>query len=318
MKTKDYIKGIKARDISILGKAITLIESSLEKDKHRAEDVLEQCIPLAGQSIRIGISGTPGVGKSTFIEALGSQLINKNTKIAILAIDPSSALSQGSILGDKTRMAKLSNSELAFIRPSPSSGTLGGVADTTKNAIILCEAAGFDIIIIETLGVGQAEFTVQSMTDIFIYLTLTQNGDELQFSKKGILELIDIIIINKADQNQKKAKEVAFILQNSIQHTKSTNNVFICSALNGLNIEMIWQHIKELYQKKMETGEIEQIRKKQDTDWMEKTIIKEFNDILLNKIKIKKIVSHLSKQEFKSPRKQALKIIKDLFKEDEK
>jgi len=318
VKIKDYIKGIQERDISILGKAITLIESSLEKDKNIAEELLEQCIPLAGQSIRIGISGTPGVGKSTFIESIGSQLVKKNIKIAILAIDPSSALSQGSILGDKTRMAKLSNSELAFIRPSPSSGTLGGVADTTKNAIILCEAAGFDIIIIETLGVGQAEFTVQSMTDIFIYLTLTQNGDELQFSKKGILELIDIIIINKADQNQKKAKEVAFILQNSIQHTKSTNNVFICSALNGLNIEMIWQHIKELYQKKMETGEIEQIRKKQDTDWMEKTIIKEFNDILLNKIKIKKIVSHLSKQEFKSPRKQALKIIKDLFKEDEK
>ena len=206
MKTKEYIKGIKSKDISILGKAITLIESSLEKDKNQAEELIDQCLPLVKSSIKIGISGTPGVGKSTFIESIGSQLIKQNTSIAILAIDPSSALSKGSILGDKTRMNQLSNSKLAFIRPSPNSGILGGVAQNTKNAITICEAAGFEIIIVETVGVGQAEFIVKSMTDFFIYLTLTENGDELQFSKKGILELSDIIIINKADQNKKRAK----------------------------------------------------------------------------------------------------------------
>ncbi len=318
MKTEEYIKGIKERDISILGKAITLIESSLEKDKNQAEKLIEKCRPLIKNTIKIAVSGTPGVGKSTFIEALGSQLIEKNNRIAILAIDPSSALSKGSILGDKTRMHKLSNSKLAFIRPSPNSGTLGGVAHNTKSVITICEAAGFEIIIVETVGVGQAEFIVKSMTDFFIYLTLIENGDELQFSKKGILELSDVVLINKADQNKKRAKEVAFLLKNSLDNYQYDKNVFICSALTGLNIHIIWEHIKNLYIKKTETGELQKNRKEQDLLWFKKNIKHEIKNLFFKKIKIENIVSNLSENKKKSPRRQALEIIKKMLKEDEK
>ena len=318
MKTKEYIKGIKSKDISILGKAITLIESSLEKDKNQAEELINQCLPLVKSTIKIGVSGTPGVGKSTFIESIGSKLIKQNTSIAILAIDPSSALSKGSILGDKTRMNQLSNSRLAFIRPSPNSGILGGVAQNTKNAITICEAAGFEIIIVETVGVGQAEFIVKSMTDFFIYLTLTENGDELQFSKKGILELSDIIIINKADQNKKRAKEVAFLLKNSLDHYENPKNVFICSALTGLNIHTILQHIQNLYIKKIKNGEIQKNREEQKLFWYKKNIKNEIINLFLKKTKIEDIISNLSLQKNKSPRRQALSIIKKIFKEDEK
>ena len=316
MNIEDYIRGIKNGNISILSKAITLVESSLDKDKDQAEKLIEKCIPLIGDSIRIGVSGTPGVGKSTFIEALGMQLIKKKKKIAVLAIDPSSSLSKGSILGDKTRMEKLSNSKLAFIRPSPNSGILGGVANSTRKAITICEAAGFDIIIIETVGVGQSEFTVESMTDFFIYLTLVQNGDELQFSKKGVLELSDIILINKADQNKKKAKEVALRLKNSIQNHKNEKNVFICSALTELNISSIWHHIKHIYLTKYKTGEIEKNRHQQNLYWFEKNIITEFNELLFKKSKLQNIISNLTKDSLMNPRKHANKIIQAILKED--
>ena len=318
MKTEEYIEGIRKRDISILGKAITLIESSLEKDKNQAEKLIEKCKSLTSNTIKIAVSGTPGVGKSTFIEAIGSQLINKNTSIAILAIDPSSALSKGSILGDKTRMNQLSNSKLAFIRPSPNSGVLGGVAQNTKNAITICEAAGFEIIIVETVGVGQAEFIVKSMTDFFIYLTLIENGDELQFSKKGILELSDVIIINKADQNKKRAKEVALLLKNSLDNYQDKKHVFTCSALTGLNIHTIWEHIENLYIKKINTGELQKKRDEQDLLWFKKNIKHAIIDLFLKKTNIESIISNLSTDTLRAPRKHAFEIIKKIFKEDEK
>jgi LAO/AO transport system kinase len=256
MEIKDYLEGIQKCDRAILGKSITLTESSLKKDKIKAEKLLSKCIHLKQKSLRIGVSGTPGVGKSTFIESLGRKLIKENYKIAVLAIDPSSNLSKGSILGDKTRMEHLVNSDLAFIRPSPNSGTLGGVSKNTKDAITICEAAGFDIIIIETVGVGQAETLVKSMTDILIYLTLIQNGDELQFIKKGILELCDIILINKCDQNHKKSKQVAVSLQNSLTYTqqKIKQSILVCSALNGFNITNIWEQIKTIEKQKNKQG----------------------------------------------------------------
>ena len=316
MNVEDYIKGLTTGNISTLGKAITLIESSLDKDKEKAEKLIEKCIPLIGNSIRIAVSGTPGVGKSTFIETLGIELIKKKKKIAVLAIDPSSALSQGSILGDKTRMEKLSNSKLAFVRPSPNSGILGGVTNSTKNAITICEAAGFDIIIIETVGVGQSEFLAQSMTDFFIYLTLIQNGDELQFSKKGILELSDVIIINKADQNKTKAKDVALGLKNSVQNHKAEKNIFICSALTGFNISAIWIHIQKMYLNKTQTGEIEKTRHQQNLYWFEKNIITECNELVLKKIKLKNIINKLKKDSLINPRQHARKIIETILKED--
>ncbi len=317
MKIKDYFEGIKVANRSIIGKAITLIESDLEKDKRAAEKLIEKCIPLGGKSIRIGISGTPGVGKSTFIEALGKQLIQKNNKIAVLAIDPSSNLSKGSILGDKTRMTILSKSNLAFIRPSPNSGTLGGVSKNTRDTIMICEAAGFNIIFIETVGVGQAETLVESMTDFFIYLTLVQNGDHLQFIKKGVFELSDLIIINKADQNKKHSKEVKSIIENNVQYSnyKKEKSVFICSSLTGLNIEKIWNYIKKLNEKKNKNGEIKHNRKNQDLFWFKKNLQDELWLLISKSSKFKKTIIDFKKSPAKNTRKEAFKIIKKKFKE---
>ncbi len=212
-----YIQGIKTGNITILSQAITLIESSKEEHQTIAQEVIAKCLPISGNSVRIGITGVPGVGKSTFIEAFGMRLIKKGKKIAVLAIDPSSERSGGSILGDKTRMEKLSAEKNAFIRPSPSAGSLGGVARKTAESIILCEAAGFDTIFIETVGVGQSEIAVSSMTDFFMLLMLAGAGDELQGIKRGIMEMADLIVINKADgDNFKKATRAKAEYQNAL------------------------------------------------------------------------------------------------------
>ena len=239
MEINSLVKGIKNNNRFILSKAITIIESSLPEDKTKALKLLDACNNKK-KSIRIGISGTPGVGKSTFIESLGAILIKENHKIAILTIDPSSITSKGSILGDKTRMTSISNHKNVFIRPSPNKGYLGGVSTSTRDVIQICEEAGYNIIIIETVGVGQSEVTVQAMTDFFLYLTLTENGDELQFIKKGAFELSDFIIINKIDLNPDKGEATRIILNNHLK-LSSTNNskVFTCSALNNKNINLI-------------------------------------------------------------------------------
>jgi LAO/AO transport system kinase len=201
METQEYIDGVLANNRRIVAKTITLIESSLPAHQETAKAIVDALLPYAGQAVRIGITGVPGVGKSTYIESFGLQLVEQGHRVAVLAVDPSSSKSGGSIMGDKTRMEKLSLAQQAFIRPSPSGGTLGGVARRTRETMIVCEAAGFDVIIVETVGVGQSETTVASMVDFFLVLMLAGAGDELQGIKKGVLELADAIAINKTDGN---------------------------------------------------------------------------------------------------------------------
>lgn len=247
----DLVSGIKNKNISLLSKAITLVESTLQHDQEVAQEVIEKCLSEAGKSIRIGITGVPGVGKSSFIDTFGTLLCKLGKKVAVLAIDPSSERSKGSILGDKTRMEQLIVEKNAFIRPSPSAGSLGGVAQKTRESIILCEAAGFDVIIVETVGVGQSETTVHSMVDFFLLLMLAGAGDELQGIKRGIMEMCDAIFINKADGDNINAATRAKAEYKSALHLfpPSPSNwvatADTCSALTGDGIEEVWNRILE-------------------------------------------------------------------------
>ena len=274
METQDYIDGVLAQNRRIVAKTITLIESSLPAHQEAAKIIVDALLPYAGKAVRIGITGVPGVGKSTYIESFGLQLVKQGHRVAVLAVDPSSSKSGGSIMGDKTRMERLSLEQQAFIRPSPSGGTLGGVARRTRETIVVCEAAGFDVIIVETVGVGQSETTVASMVDFFLVLMLAGAGDELQGIKKGVLELADAIAINKADgnniENAKKAK---------IEYEKALNlltpsskiwspPVLTCSAVTMDGIEDIWQTILD-HKKKLEiSGELREKRRAQALDWL--------------------------------------------------
>lgn len=266
-----------AGDLRSLAKAITLIES--EKDLHReqAQQLLTEILPRTGSAKRIGISGVPGVGKSTFIESLGLYLVNQGYKLAVLAVDPSSPVAGGSILGDKTRMEELSKHPNAFIRPSPSSGALGGVAQKTRETMLLCEAAGYDYILVETVGVGQSEYDVAHMVDFFLVLMMPNAGDDLQGIKKGILELVDALVINKADGDSiGLAKQSRQHYRNAFHLLNQTGfwspEVLTCSALKNQGIDEIWQLIQKFYQKAEEHAYIEQKRAKQNLDWMQKLI----------------------------------------------
>jgi LAO/AO transport system kinase len=274
METQDYIDGVLAQNRRIVAKTITLIESSLVSHQEKAKTIVDALLPYAGQAVRIGITGVPGVGKSTYIESFGLQLVKKDHRVAVLAVDPSSSKSGGSIMGDKTRMERLSLEKQAFIRPSPSGGTLGGVARRTRETIVVCEAAGFDIIIVETVGVGQSEITVASMVDFFLVLMLAGAGDELQGIKKGVLELADAIAINKADgnniENAKKAKleyEKALNLLTPSSRIWSPP-VLTCSAVTMDGIEDIWQTILDYKEKLEVSGELLEKRRKQALDWL--------------------------------------------------
>lgn len=256
-----------------LAKAITLIESKLDSHRQEAQTLLEQLLPHTGNSIRIGITGIPGVGKSTFIEAFGLYLIKQGKKVAVLAVDPSSPITGGSILGDKTRMEVLSQQENAFIRPSPSGGTLGGVAQKTRESMLLCEAAGYDVILVETVGVGQSEYEVASMVDFFLVLMLPNAGDELQGIKKGILELADAIVVNKADGAAKLMAEQTRQHYNNalsiLQHSAFWQpRVLLCSALENHNIDAIWSMIEEFRQKAKDAGVFAHKRNRQNQEWM--------------------------------------------------
>jgi LAO/AO transport system kinase len=274
MQIQDYIDGVLAQNRRIVAKTITLIESSLPSHQEMAKAILDALLPNAGKAVRIGITGVPGVGKSTYIESFGLQLVKQGHRVAVLAVDPSSSKSGGSIMGDKTRMEKLSLEQQAFIRPSPTGGTLGGVARRTRETIVVCEAAGFDVIIVETVGVGQSETTVASMVDFFLVLMLAGAGDELQGIKKGILELADAIAINKADGNNIENAEKA-----KIEYEKALNlltpsssiwspSVLTCSAVTMEGIDAIWQTILD-HRKKLEiSGELSDKRRKQALDWM--------------------------------------------------
>lgn len=273
-----YYKAIIAGDRAMLAKAITLVESSLDKDEDLAASLLTKCLPHAGNSIRVGVTGVPGVGKSTFINTLGIKLINKGHKVAVLAVDPSSERSGGSILGDKTRMNELAAETNAFVRPSPSGGNLGGVARRTKEAIILCEAAGFDVILVETVGVGQSETAVSKMVDFFLLLVLAGAGDELQGIKRGIMELADAIAINKADgDNLPKAKKVVADYKNALHLFPANENgwlpeVMVCSSITGDGLDEVWDSVKKFQKATQENGFFNKKRKGQEQYWMLQTI----------------------------------------------
>jgi len=273
-----YFEGIRNGDRSILSQAITLIESQLPKDKQIAQEINALCLPYAGKSIRIGITGVPGVGKSSFIESIGGLLTKAGRKLAILAIDPSSERSKGSILGDKTRMETLANDINAFIRPSPSAGTLGGVARKTREIMVVCEAAGFDTIFIETVGVGQSEIAVHSMVDFFLLLMLAGAGDELQGIKRGIMEMADLIAITKADGDNVHAAERAKNEYRNALHlfppTESgwTPDVITFSSKEKTGLNELWNKISDYFQFVEGNGYFQNRRKEQLKTWMNETI----------------------------------------------
>ena len=257
----------------MLAKSITLIESSLDKHREQAQQILEEVLPHTGKTIRIGITGVPGVGKSTFIETFGLYLISQGKKVAVLAVDPSSPVAGGSILGDKTRMELLARENDAFIRPSPSAGALGGVAQKTRESMLLCEAAGYDVILVETVGVGQSEYEVAGMVDFFMVLMLPNAGDELQGIKKGILELADAIVVNKADgESVNLAKRTKAHYTNAL-HLLANNSfwqpqVRTCSALEKNNIDDIWTMIGDFYQQALDNNAFDSKRSEQNKEWM--------------------------------------------------
>jgi LAO/AO transport system kinase len=269
-----YIQGVRAGDRKVLAKTITLIESSLSAHQELVTTVLDSLLPDTGEAIRLGITGVPGAGKSTFIENLGLRLVDAGHVLAILAVDPSSARSGGSILGDKTRMEKLSAREKAFIRPSPSGGSLGGVSRKTREAMLICEAAGFDVVIVETVGVGQSEVSVASMVDFFLVLILAGAGDELQGIKRGVLELADAIAVNKADGNNvENARKTRKAFEDALHLLPPAGSswappVMTCSALTMEGVEDIWQTVLTHRQKLAQTGELSAKRKRQALDWM--------------------------------------------------
>lgn len=270
----ELTNGILKGDRTLLSRAITLVESNLSEHKEKAQQIINNCLPHSGNSVRIGITGVPGVGKSTFIESFGKYLTNKGHKVAVLAIDPSSERTKGSILGDKTRMESLSTDQNAFIRPSPSAGSLGGVARKTREIIFLCEAAGFDVIIIETVGVGQSETAVHSMVDFFLLLMLAGAGDELQGIKRGIMEMADLIAITKADgSNVNKAQMARVEYANAIHFFPPTESgwkpdVVTCSSLTNTGIGTIWDKLTEYRTLTLDNGYFEDRRVKQNQYWM--------------------------------------------------
>ncbi len=273
LAAEDYIAGILKGDRILLSRAITLIESRRAEHQALAQEVIEGCLPHSGQSIRIGITGSPGVGKSTFIEAFGKHLLDKERRLAVLAIDPSSQVSRGSILGDKTRMEQLAISDEAFVRPSPAGESLGGVARKTRETIILCEAAGYDTVIIETVGVGQSETAVHSMTDFFLLLLLPGAGDELQGIKRGIVEMADLIAVNKADgERLLLAKQARQEYRNALhllppKESGWVPGALICSAITGEGVAEIWEKASDYQQMAKESGYFERRRREQAQYW---------------------------------------------------
>ena len=269
-----YARGVLAGNRTVLGRAITLVESSKAADEAPAQALLTKLLPHAGGAHRIGITGVPGVGKSTFIDALGSDLTASGRRVAVLAVDPSSSRTGGSILGDKTRMGRLAVDPAAFVRPSPTSGTLGGVTRSTRESIVVVEAAGYDVVLVETVGVGQSETAVANMVDCFLLLMLARTGDELQGIKKGVLELADVIAVNKADgPHVRDAEQAARELANALHLVTPLSatwspEVLTCSAIEHRNLDEVWARI-EAHRRALEaTGELASQRERQQVDWM--------------------------------------------------
>lgn len=281
LSLNQLVEGVLAGDRMILARAITLIESNARHHLEKAQQVLEQILPYSGRAIRVGITGVPGAGKSTFIDAFGCMLCQKGLQVAVLAVDPSSSLSRGSIMGDKTRMEKLAQEPNCFIRPSPSGGTLGGVNRKTRETMLACEAAGFEVILIETVGVGQSEAIVSSMVDFFLLLSLTGAGDELQSFKKGVIEMADTILINKADGDNKLVAQRTMQEFNHALHYLKDNKegwqtkAYCCSALTGEGIEQVWNVILQFEKKMKESGHFNARRQEQFLSWFHAMILEQ-------------------------------------------
>lgn len=320
----EFVTGILEGNITILSQAITLVESSLPEHNKKAQSIIEKCLPFSSRSVRIGITGVPGVGKSTFIESFGLHAAGLGKKLAVLAVDPSSKKTKGSILGDKTRMEKLSVHPNAFVRPSPSAGTLGGVARKTRESIILCEAAGFDTILVETVGVGQSETAVRSMVDFFLLLMLTGAGDEIQGIKRGIIEMADAIAITKADgQNKISAENSRLVFQNALTLFPSTPSgwkplVLTCSAHQDTGITEILKIIEDYISHTKKTGYFEELRKQQAIILMHDMISDYLNSTFYNHEQVKSLIPELERELYKgtiTSYKAALSLLNKYFKE---
>jgi LAO/AO transport system kinase len=290
---REYVDEIQSGNRTVLSQVITLIESTKPENRTLGEQILEKCLPFTGNSVRIGITGVPGAGKSTFIESFGKHLVDEGYKVAVLAIDPSSSRTKGSILGDKTRMPGLSSNENAYVRPSPTSGSLGGVARTSRETMLLCEAAGFNLILIETVGVGQSETTVHSMVDFFLLLMIAGAGDELQGIKRGIMEMADLIAINKIDEQddhlvQKSERDIKNALSLfPISPSGWEPPVMSCSALQNTGISDIWLEISNYLEQTHQNGFYDNRRSEQLKQWMHETIRGELQTRFYNKPEIK-------------------------------
>ena len=297
----EYAAGIKNHDRTLLGRAITLIESKNVSDRLLAQKLIAEILPLTGNSFRLGITGAPGVGKSTFIDGFGSHIISQGKKLAVLAIDPSSKVSGGSILGDKTRMESLVNDKRAFIRPSPAGDSLGGVAQNTLETLLLCEAAGFDFVIVETVGVGQSETIVKDITDYMMFLTISGAGDELQGIKRGIMEMIDMVVINKSDQISEK--ELSRLISNinyalhlfPAKDSEFTVGAFTCSALNKTGFDLIYKELEKYKSKTEALGYFQENRNNQQKAWFRRLTETKILEYYLNNTELQKLISDFEK-----------------------
>jgi len=302
LSIQEYATGIRSGDRIVLAKAVTFVESNLHEDQQQVSLLVEKIIQYTGNSIRIGITGVPGVGKSTFIETFGKYITTLGKKIAVLTVDPSSQLTKGSILGDKTRMEELSKNPLAFIRPTASGTTLGGVAKRTREAILLCEAAGYDVIIVETVGVGQSEVAVKNMVDFFLLLMLAGAGDELQGIKKGIMEMADAVVITKADgDNIKSATNAQAEYQHALHllppsSTGWKKEVLTCSALQNRGIEEIWKLIVRFHTQSLSSGNFKENRVQQNVKWFQEYLDQLLRMDIQRLATVKNELTHLEKQ----------------------
>jgi len=294
----DYVAGIRRCDRTVIGKALTLVESTRLDHRELAQQLVAALLPFTGKAQRIGITGVPGAGKSTLIDTLGSHLTGAGHQVAVLAVDPSSTRSGGSILGDKTRMEKLSIDPQAFIRPSPTSGTLGGVTRATREAMAVVEAAGFDVVLVETVGVGQSETAVANMVDCFVVLMLARTGDQLQGIKKGVLELADVIAVNKADgENATEASRAARELSDAMHLIQPPDAIWqplalTCSGLTGDGVEQLWAEVQRHHAVMEEAGEIQARRARQQVDWMWSMV----NEQLLSRLQSSEAVRQIADQ----------------------
>ncbi len=307
-----------------LARAITLIESKKRSHRKLAKELLERILPYTGNSIRIGISGVPGVGKSTFIEVFGLYLVERGHRVAVLAIDPTSQLSGGSVLGDKTRMERLSRLDEAFIRPSPSGYSIGGVANRTRESIFLCEANGYDIVIVETVGVGQSEIKVASMVDFFLLMQLPNAGDELQGIKRGVMEVADAIVINKADSdNIKMAELTKKQLENALSFFMRLDDewkvpILLVSALERRGIDKVWETIENFVKIKKRSGKFYKKRKKQSVDWMWSTVMDGLKELFQSNSRVVELSKEMERAviEMKTTPSIAAELLLDEFKKD--